>query len=62
MLRRLHELGLSWQKAPPIHPEADRQAQEAFETFPAVIAEVARDRPDAETKRRSAKTGSACRR
>jgi transposase len=30
MLRVLHELGLSWQKTRPIHPEADRQAQEAF--------------------------------
>ena len=36
MLRRLHELGLSWQKARPIHPEADRKAQEAFKkTSPA---------------------------
>jgi transposase len=23
MLRLLHDLGLSWQKARPIHPEAD---------------------------------------
>jgi transposase len=30
MLRRLHDLGLSWQKARPIHPEADRKAQETF--------------------------------
>jgi transposase len=30
MLRLLHDLGLSWQKARPVHPEADRQAQEAF--------------------------------
>jgi transposase len=30
MLRRLHDLGLSWQKARPIHPEAARKAQEAF--------------------------------
>jgi transposase len=30
MLRLLHDLGLSWQKARPIHPEADRKAQEAF--------------------------------
>jgi transposase len=30
LLRVLHELGLSWQKARPIHPEADRKAQERF--------------------------------
>ena len=30
MLRLLHDLGLSWQKARPIHPEADRKAQETF--------------------------------
>jgi transposase len=30
MLRLLHDLGLSWQKARPIHPEADRKAQAAF--------------------------------
>jgi transposase len=24
MLRLLHDLGLSWQKARPVHPEADR--------------------------------------
>jgi transposase len=30
MLRLLHDLGLSWQKARPIHPEADRQAQARF--------------------------------
>jgi putative transposase len=30
MLRLLHDLELSWQKARPIHPEADRKAQEAF--------------------------------
>jgi putative transposase len=30
MLRLLHDLDLSWQKARPIHPEADRKAQEAF--------------------------------
>ena len=27
MLRRLHDLGLSWQKARPIHPAADPKAQ-----------------------------------
>jgi hypothetical protein len=27
MLRLLHDRDLSWQKARPIHPEADRQAQ-----------------------------------
>jgi transposase len=30
MLRLLHDLDLSWQKARPIHPEADLKAQEAF--------------------------------
>src|ERR671910_1833242 len=30
MLRLLHDLGLSWQKTRPIHPEADRQAQVRF--------------------------------
>jgi transposase len=36
MLRLLHELDLSWQKARPIHPEADRKAQETFKkTLPA---------------------------
>ena len=30
MLRRLHDLGLSWQKARPVHPEADLKAQERF--------------------------------
>ena len=30
MLRLLHELDLSWQKARPIHPEADLQAQARF--------------------------------
>jgi hypothetical protein len=29
MLRLLHGLGLSWQKARPIHPEAHLKAQEA---------------------------------
>ena len=29
--RVLHGLGLSWQKARPIHPEADPKAQERFE-------------------------------
>ena len=31
MLQLLHDLDLSWQKARPVHPEADRKAQEAFE-------------------------------
>lgn len=36
MLRLLHDLGLSWQKARPVHPEADCKAQEAFKkTSPA---------------------------
>jgi transposase len=30
MLRLLHGLDLSWQKARPIHPEADAKAQERF--------------------------------
>jgi transposase len=30
MLRLLRGLDLSWQKARPVHPEADRQAQERF--------------------------------
>ena len=30
MLRLLHDLGLSWQKTRPIHPEADRKAQARF--------------------------------
>jgi transposase len=30
MLRLLHDLGLSWQKARPIHPEADRKALARF--------------------------------
>ena len=35
MLRLLHDLGLSWQKARPIHPEADLKAQARFKkNFP----------------------------
>ena len=30
MLRLLHDLGLSWHKARPIHPEADLKAQARF--------------------------------
>jgi len=30
MLRVLHDLGLSWQKARPIHPEASPKAQAVF--------------------------------
>ena len=30
MLRLLHDLGLSWQKTRPVHPQADPKAQEAF--------------------------------
>lgn len=30
MLRLLHGLDLSWQKARPVHPEADAKAQEGF--------------------------------
>lgn len=32
MLRLLKSLDLSWQKARPVHPEADRQAQERLKT------------------------------
>ena len=36
MLRLLHGLDLSWQKARPVHPEADPKAQERFKkTCPA---------------------------
>ena len=31
MLRLLHELGRSWQKARPVHPEADLKAQARFQ-------------------------------
>jgi transposase len=30
MLRLLHELGLSWQKTRPVHPQADLKMQQAF--------------------------------
>ena len=30
MLRLLHGLDLSWQKARPVHPEVDAKAQERF--------------------------------
>ena len=30
MLRLLHGLDLSWQKARPVHPEADAKAEEGF--------------------------------
>jgi transposase len=30
MLRLLHDLGLSWQKTRPVHPEADPKAQARF--------------------------------
>jgi transposase len=30
MLRPLHDLGLSWQKARAVHPEAHRKAQMRF--------------------------------
>jgi transposase len=30
MLRLLHDLGLSWQKTRPVHPQADPRAQRAF--------------------------------
>ena len=35
MLRLLHDLGLSWQKTRPVHPQADPKAQETFKpVFP----------------------------
>jgi transposase len=34
MLRLLHEFDLSWQKARPIHPEADPKSQERFKENP----------------------------
>jgi transposase len=36
MLRLLHDLGLSWQKARPVHPEADLKAQARFKKIPGV--------------------------
>jgi transposase len=30
MLRLLHDLGLSWQKTRPVHPQADPKARQAF--------------------------------
>ena len=30
MLRLLHDLDLSWQKTRPVHPQANRKAQQAF--------------------------------
>jgi transposase len=70
MLRLLHDLDLSWQKARPIHPDADRKAQEELKkNFPALIAEVARDHPEAERlevwfldEARVGQTGRVCRR
>ena len=34
MLRLLHDLGLSWQKTRPVHPEADPKAQARFKKNP----------------------------
>ena len=70
MLRLLHDLDLSWQKARPIHSGANRKAQEAFKKkFPTLIAEVARDHLDAEQLEvwflddaRVGQTGRVCRR
>jgi transposase len=46
MLRLLKGVDLSWQKARPIHPEADPKAQERFKkTCPGLIAAVAREHP-----------------
>jgi hypothetical protein len=49
ILRLLHDLGLFRQKARPVHPEADLKAR--FKKFPALIAEVARDHPEAQADR-----------
>jgi transposase len=44
--RLLRGLDLSWQKARPVHPEADPKAQERFKkTCPGLIDAVARDHP-----------------
>lgn len=70
MLRLLHELGLSWQKTRPVHPKADRAAQEAFKKdFPRRLAEVAAAVPEAKNieiwfqdEARIGQTGRNCRR
>ncbi|MCC2665671.1 MAG: family transposase [Geminicoccaceae bacterium] len=69
MLRLLHDLGLSWQKTRPIHPEADPKAQARLKKFQALIGEVAHDHPDAERlevwfqdEARVGQTGRLCRR
>ena len=52
ILKVLHGLGLSWQKARPVHPAVDREAQAAFKKNlpgagrrprPAATAGAARD-------------------
>jgi hypothetical protein len=69
MLRLLHDLDLSWQKARPIRPEADPQVQAAFKKNSTLIAEVTRDHPEAERlevwfldEARIGQTGRVCRR
>jgi transposase len=55
MLRLLHDLGLSWQKTRPIHPEADLKAQAHFKKIPTLIGQLL-DTPG------SLPTEAACRR
>jgi hypothetical protein len=70
MLRLRHDLGLSWQKARPMHPEADLNAQARFKKkFPVLIAEIAHDHPEAQSlevwfldEARVGQTGRVCRR
>jgi transposase len=51
MLKVLHGLGLSWQKARPVHPSADHEAQEAFK----------KNLPGADRRPRRAATAGAAR-
>jgi hypothetical protein len=48
MLRLLHDLGLSWQNAPPVHHEADRKAQARFKKITCADRRDRRDHPEAE--------------
>jgi hypothetical protein len=69
MLRLLHDLGVSWQKARPIHPRPTARPRSASKKFPALIAEIARDHPEAARlevwsldEARGGQTGRVCRR
>jgi len=69
MLRLLHDLDLSWQKARPIHPEADLKAQARFKKIPGADRRGRRDHPEAERlevwfldEARVGQTGRLCRR